>query len=529
LVFYNILLATHTAFIGILIGKHLQIKYSILIYPFILFTPIFLRVSISGLTEITFSFLLVLSVYLFLKTKFWLGASVFSLCFFARTESIFIAPIFISYFLFKKEYLTSLWFFWSIIFMTFLGYFLGKGIFWIITEIPYLEKENAYGSGAFLHYFIEAPVFFGIPLLVLLFVYSLQLFYRIYNNLYCRLVWKELLLLFLPSLTFFFAHVFMWYLGKGGSYGLTRVMACITPLLAILSTRSLDILPLNKLKTTGVIISTLVLFSVVFYPFYIKEFPIEKTPEQKLMYETCLWLKKHKNDLSKLFYFDPYACMLLNKNPFEKASSEELGKSICSPLNDNDILIWDSQFGQEKKADLKMLMNCNYLNPLFAAHTSTHNPKGPDFNDYDIVIFEKNTLTDLSYFNSYDTIKIGSIIDDTLDLSDSYSESIDINYDVVKNYCKILFEVKGASIFNPKDYELNIVFSISDSKNNLIAYRGINIRENLTSTFDEVHTINLPQLKQKDLKVSTYIWLVDGNNKIEVEKFDVYGIKQTKH
>lgn len=412
--------------------------------------------------------------------------------------------------------------------MTLLGYFLGKDIFWVITETPYLGEENPYGSGSILHYFKEAPLFFGVPLIVLFLTYVLYLFYRVYNNFSDQFIWKEISFLFLPALTFFFAHVFMWWLGKGGSYGLTRVMACITPFFAILAARTMDFLTLKNMPFR-IFVLILVSFIVLYYPFYIKEFPIEQTPQQKLMSNTCEWIKKI--NYKKIYYFDQFSCFLLNKNPHNHSEAKELFDLNSSVnISDNALLIWDSQFGNEREVLLEKLIVCDSLNPVYSAHTTIHNSNGVDFNDYDIVVFEKKSSQSKSYFESFDTTKIKSInTNSILDLSNNYTSAIDFNYLEVKEYSKLLFKTEGNSFSQSIDSELNIVFSLSDSKGNLIAYRGMSIPKRLTNSFRETHTINLPQFEKTDLKVSVYIWLVSGNDKVKIEKFDIYGIKQNKY
>lgn len=83
---FNLIIALLTGFFSFLLVKKLNYKNSWVIFAFVCFTPIYFVLISSCLTEILFSFILIISIYLFVKNRFVFSAIVISFIIFSRTE-----------------------------------------------------------------------------------------------------------------------------------------------------------------------------------------------------------------------------------------------------------------------------------------------------------------------------------------------------------------------------------------------------------------------------------------------------------
>jgi Gpi18-like mannosyltransferase len=135
---FNVILGCLSAFLAFLTARKLGIKRAWLAILFIIFTPLYFLMTLTGLTEIQFGFILILSVYLFFDEKYIASAIVISFLPLSRTEGYVLLPVFLLAFLMKKKFTPIPFLVSGLLFFSILGYFfIWKDFFWIFTHFPY--------------------------------------------------------------------------------------------------------------------------------------------------------------------------------------------------------------------------------------------------------------------------------------------------------------------------------------------------------------------------------------------------------
>ena len=234
---YNLLMGFLTALIIGELANHFNFKNRAVGILLVLFTPVYFIMMFTSLTEVTFSFFLALGVWLFFKEKYIFSAVIWSFLPIIRSEGFVLFPLFILVFGLKKQFfalpLLSAGF-WLI---SFLGNFFYDDFWWLITNMPYVgnNARDIYGSGPLLHYIHHTEGILGYPLAGLFVIGFGVMLHKWVTAERRKLTSSLYFLILIPGsfFTFLAAHSFVWWLGTGSSLGLVRVMASVTPLVAL--------------------------------------------------------------------------------------------------------------------------------------------------------------------------------------------------------------------------------------------------------------------------------------------------------
>jgi hypothetical protein len=250
------------------------------------------------------------------------------------------------------------------VFFSLLGWKHFGNFFWIFNNNPYTGAAQIYGHGELFHFVKKSPEIFGIPLITL---FLSGLFFSAKNivteKFKINRTFYFILLVVCSSLIYFAAHSFVWWKGLGGSLGLTRVMAGIVPLFALIAIYGLSNIPgkqwiRNSLTTTAIII-------IMIIPFRQYNIPLGIGTPERLVKETSNWIKSKELDKNLIFYYDPMFCHYLKLDPFDANKAKERISDRENPENSvpkGAIVIWDGHFGpNEGRMPLKKLVN----NPAF--------------------------------------------------------------------------------------------------------------------------------------------------------------------
>lgn len=367
---FNILIGIASGYIAFRVAKELKMKSPLLAIVICCFTPVFMINLFSGLTEILFAFTTILTSYLLIKGKYTWGAIVVSFLPLIRTEGIVLLPIYAYVLAHKKHYREIAFMLTGFIFYSLVGFICGKNIFWLITEMPYTGAVNIYGKGTLLHFIKRSPGFFGIPneiFFVTGLVAGLSLYIRQKKE-----YSKEFLLVVMPFLTYFIAHTISWWSGVGSSLGLSRYMAAIVPLMAVMATRGLYLFAkmfLIIFKTEWVRVLALIVgvASVSHIPFVLQNYPISLDTTSKTIKAASEWIKAEKLDSAKIYYTDPVFFYFHNINPFDNKKSQASFNSSNNPaegLNTGDLLIYDEHFSVIAGVELNKLISNDQLRLL---------------------------------------------------------------------------------------------------------------------------------------------------------------------
>lgn len=393
--FFNVLTGILAAYLSFRVAQELKIKNSFIVVFFVVFSPLFFRLFFSGLTEILFSFVLILAIFFFVRKKFLFSTLVISFLPFVRTEGVIFFALWLVLLGFNKKWKIIPLLFSGTLIYSLIGWSYYGDILWVFHEMPYTGAGNIYGHGELLHFVNSADHIIGIPLIIL-FLFGLVSYVRsfIKNEFKSVKQVNEVFLVFGGLAIYFIAHSFVWWKGIGGSLGLVRVMACIIPLVAIIAARGAhlltDIMP-NK-RIFQFLLPVLLVLIVTLTTLFGVKIPVKAGRQEIVLGEAAEWVKRSEYFFSKIYYYDLYFLHRLGVDPydqercFEKLPDNEFpGKDVPA----GSIVQWDAHYGpNEGKMPLERLLENDQFRLL-----KVFKPAEPfevlGGNEYAVYLFEK--------------------------------------------------------------------------------------------------------------------------------------------
>ena len=366
---YNLILGLSSAFLTYKTAKKIGLKSAFISIVLTLLAPIYFISMFSSLTEVTFSFFLILGVYLFFSERLHWSAFVISFIPMIRTEGIILLPLFAIAYGLRKSYLSIFLLITGFIIISLLGLPFHESIWWQITEMPY-QGESVYGSGVWYH-FIERTRGVGGYLNMLLFLVSFVIVFRKYirtSILKFDKYFYFLLLIFVPFMLYFSAHSAVWALGIGKSLGLLRVIAAVIPLMALGSVFSFEKV-YDYLKKKSKYLLYVVYLGITIFMFnevyHIYKWGFYSSSREQTMQKTASFIVNSGLDANCLVYYDPTIVYELDRDPYNKDRNMWMINDRRNPslrFSDNTIIVWDSHFGNnEGRMPLEYLLNDSNL------------------------------------------------------------------------------------------------------------------------------------------------------------------------
>lgn len=361
---FNVLVALLSSMIVYDIARMYKWHASYMAILMLLFAPIYFIVVPSGLTEPLFGLVLISAVWLFFKDRFLLSAIVISFLPFARNEGFVILPLFLVGYLLKRKYLAIPFLCAGFVFFSLAGWAIYQDILWIISRFIGPGDHGLYGSGSLWHFVNSINGILGIPILLFWLIgfgFSTWALFKNFKNINQEHYFY--LIVVGGFLSYFSAHSLVWWLGTGGSLGLTRVIAGVIPLAALLAMRGMHeildkIEQRKRLSSVFIIVSMLI---IVWFPFKMFEVPLPLGPDETLIESSCEWIKKEKLDNKLIYFYDPLIPHYLGKDPFDPKEVHELIDDRENPENGipvDAIIFWDAHYGpNEGRLPLDRLIN----------------------------------------------------------------------------------------------------------------------------------------------------------------------------
>lgn len=337
-------------------ANKINLKNTWIIPGLVFFAPIYFAVMNSGLVEIFFGTMFLITVWLVFNKRYYASALVASLLPYVRPEAYVVMPLLIVVYIYRKKILAIPLMISGTVIYSLAGYPHYKDIFWIITKNYKLVGDN-YGSKRFsyFHYLGLYDEIWGTIYTVLLVIGIVVVCYQ-----FIRMLLKaskhefavEVFLLFVGStIGFFVLHSLLCGMpGILNNLGILRYLAVLIPGSAFIVLFSINLLNIeffDKLSylRTSILISILVLvvhssFSQWFYPF--KQFN-----EGIVMKEVGKYLQTSWPDLKKICYAHPSIPMVSDIDPFDGSKVEVLWSKELDKINslpDSSLLLWDSHF-----------------------------------------------------------------------------------------------------------------------------------------------------------------------------------------
>jgi hypothetical protein len=522
----------------------------------------------TGMTEVIFSLILMVSVYLFFKEKYILSSIIISFIFLARTEGLaFLLPFLIALIL-KKQYKAIPMLATGFLVFSFIGLiFYYHDFLWLINERPYAKGgPSVYGRGSWYHFIAEMPNYFGNTLRILLFLGSVAMVIKWIQE-KGKLTSEAFLQILLILGTFwgyFFIHSYLWWIGET-SAGLQRVMAGVSPMIGIMAVVAVDLAA--KYIRRGVIrVATLVLLSLLLVygsvDFYKRSIGYDATAE--ILQRTTNWLKESGSLNHKLVIHNPYFSFSTEIDAWDNNLVQYGFSNNDTPENglpDSTLFIWDAHFSaNEGRLPLEKIMN----NPNFEI-VQLFEPVVPftvmGNNEYRIVVFRKiagKGVNNRLIFEKLkrEQIEKGIYFTDVYDCETPFSaeylenrriqspvDSSNHLFDMTGIDFSPVFHVPYENIDSKKEniFHVSADFMRSDSiaKNRLLMVFSVEIGNKsihyVTSDICEQtpqknvwykthYTFDVPDNLEKGTMLKTYIWNIDkktvlmDNYKLEISK-----------
>jgi hypothetical protein len=315
--------------------------------------PLYFIMIPTGLTEILFSFVLVLSFFLFLRGHYIFSAIVISFLPFARSEGFFLLPFYFLAFVWVKKYKAIPFLVAGTLFFSLAGMHYYKDFFWVFTQFPYQFHHPIYNQqGDLFHFLTYRDEIIGLVPEILFIVGSLQLIKEIFTGdraLRSRTVIICLLALF-PFVFYLAFHSILYWKGLGASIGLTRVLAGVLPLAALVSLKGFATLAqiFGLTERWRTVFSTAVVLLMVYATFRLFPFPYPQNPEEETIERTSLWVKESPYFGSLLYYTDLTTPFIMKVDPFNNWPPSCLLLHKCHALDtihEGSVIVWDAHFG----------------------------------------------------------------------------------------------------------------------------------------------------------------------------------------
>ena len=349
---FNVILGILSTFFTYKTAKLLNLENAFMVIFFLLLSTLYPVMMLSGMTEILFSFILIFAIFLFLKEKYIISAIILSFIPLVRTEGILILVIFILPYILNKKLKYASFLLTGIIIYSIVGGVYYNDFLWLITQMPYGNSTDIYGTGNLFHFVLQSKGIFGLVLTIIIFIGIISLIYyfaKHRKNENLNKINELIVLIFIPATIYYWAHSFSWYIGIGSSLGLIRVIAAVIPLFAIIALIGFNfIVNLLKKKSGFVLIFKVLVISLLFHSVLsLNKFPIPLGEKNLLIKKASNWLNKSQYRNAKVYYYDPYFFFFLEKDPYNKNIMEEFIPDRENPGNKmkvDEILIWDAHF-----------------------------------------------------------------------------------------------------------------------------------------------------------------------------------------
>ncbi|MFZ4521607.1 MAG: hypothetical protein ACOYNC_07875 [Bacteroidales bacterium] len=376
----NIILGVTTAWLAFRIATMLKIRQAMAAMIFVCFTPLYFAMMPTALTEILFSFILVLSIFLFLRKDYVMAAVVVSFLPFARTEGYVLLPLFLAALWRAKQPKAIPFLATGILVFTIIGGIYYKDLLWLINRFPYPINYThpIYNKMGSLWHFLEfREMILGLPMEIL-FVAGIggivrDLFSK--DGAIRKNVWLLIILVVAPFMAYLVLHSLLFWKAMGGSMGLERVLAAVLPLAALISLKGFSDLEelFRNSRILTIAFTTIILGFIIYIPFKMYPVPYPLSPEEETIRRATDWLKTSPWSGRLFLYTDNNVPYFMKADPYRKNPVECTLFGDCKFLDTiprGTVFIWDAHFGaNESKIPIDSLLRnkrqkvVNYFRP----------------------------------------------------------------------------------------------------------------------------------------------------------------------
>lgn len=359
------------------IASKINLKYTFSIPVFVFFAPVYFAVMNSGLVEVFFGTMFMLSAWLVFHKRYYASALVASMIPFVRPEAYVVIPLLIVIYIYRRKFLAIPVLLTSALVYTVIGYFYFKDWQWIITQNYKLVGDNYAGSGlkgSYFHYFGVYEQIWGTAYTVLLLLGIVIILIQMYRLLRRKTendFVVEVFFLFLGSTVGFFTlHSLLCGMpGILNNLGMLRYVAVLIPgsaLIALIGLNSITAKVFDKVNFLRPAVVLAVLFFLVKSSFSQWYYPFKPYNEQYVMKQMSAYIQTNWPDFKKVCFLHPSLPVFADLDPYDLKRVEMLWSANLEALNrfpDSTLVLWDSHFMKgEGKIPLNWLSeNPNYV------------------------------------------------------------------------------------------------------------------------------------------------------------------------
>lgn len=235
---FNVICNTLSMLAAYMVAKKLEIKNSWLVPVLMLLSPLNFALSFSGLTEPLFALVLIGGLCFLFYDKQNTGLIILSFLPFARSEGMFMLMIIAVYLVINKRYLKIGLLATGQVLYAIIGYFHFKDLLWFYHNNPY-GVVSSYGNGSWMDYFNDLPLIAGYLTWILLGAGVILIPINFLKKTGNHNKWN-LLLLCCMFLAYFCFHEISWTFGLFASFGMSRIIIGVMPLIAVISVYGLN-------------------------------------------------------------------------------------------------------------------------------------------------------------------------------------------------------------------------------------------------------------------------------------------------
>ncbi|HYV95478.1 MAG TPA: hypothetical protein VE978_27130 [Chitinophagales bacterium] len=363
---FNVTVTTLTIYFSYRSAKLLRLSNAWFVVVALCSSPMYIHLSLSGLTEPLFALALIIVIFLALKEKHLAAALLVSFLPFFRSEGLIILCVYVLYLIFKKN--------WKLIPLLAIGHlvlgliaFLSfKDWLWLFDAMPYAMLQSGYGSGSPLVFVNRMPEYLGWGLVILFCMGTLSGILRFVPDFFRKqkiFSQEELWLVYGSFFSVWIGHMIFWNFGIFHSYGLTRVLIGVVPCAGIICARGLNGI-LNAIKifssqkiqrvSVGFIVMAVMIASL-FELDWCRDFDLNGS-ESALERAAAKYKDQFRE--SRMYYRATYVSVAFGTDIFDPAH-RRLTEQINSdnPIPQNSVVIWDDYYSSfESKVSLNSLM-----------------------------------------------------------------------------------------------------------------------------------------------------------------------------
>jgi len=395
---FNVILTILSMSAAYLAAKKMNLENSWMVIVLLLIAPMNFALAFTGLTEPLFATLIIGGLCLLYCNKVTMGLIVLSFLPFARSEGMFMLIIIACWLVWQKKHTACLWLASGQLLYAIIGYFHFKDFLWFYHSNPYSLKSG-YGHGRWTDYLGDLPVIINLTSTILLGLGCiLVIFYGFIKRKQLRsdIPYTQLLLVWLLFIAYFSFHTIAWTFGLFASFGMTRIIVGVAPLMAIICLYGFNGIAnlfgkwVNQQNFVRVFFICLVVFNIYYIGFSQKKFAstpgfaMNLTPDQEIENKLAVYMKQKYPDYKNhnVRYYAPYVGVAFDIDQFD------LGKhdNAAPPAND-DYVVWDQWFSVvEGGLQLETMQKDSSL-----VKDTTLTCKLGGVSDYSVVLFRRKT------------------------------------------------------------------------------------------------------------------------------------------